>query len=227
MRSRNRQLLPAPTDTYIEVPGRSGTLHFPGGLQDRIIELDCAFMESDLSALRNRAREIAAWLYTQDRAILSFNDESDRYYKAKLSGVVDLEHAAHMGRFYLFFRCDPLAYGSKQAKNFNWFFVDVENPGTFDSLPIFKMMFAESASYLTVIGPDRTSFVKVVHEFETFDILDINLASGLIAINGNRALDKLDWENSRQFSLRPGSNMISVEPLDACIAHVSWIPRYL
>lgn len=225
MRSRNRQLLPAFNDKHIEVPGRQGALLFPGELQDRMIELECAFVEAGLPNIRTRAREIAAWLYTQGREILSFDDESDKYYKAKLDGAIDFEHIARMGQFGLVFRCEPLAYGGEQAETFNDFMAVVNNPGNYPSPPIFQVTFTSAANSFEVIGSD-TSTVTVTHDFEAGDVLDMNFASGLIDINGTRALDKLDWQNSRFFSLRPGGNTLMCSPSDVNV-RVSWIPRYL
>lgn len=229
MRSKNRQLLPEPNDRYVQVPGRQGSVHFPREFTDRHIDIDCAFVEKSLPDLRARAREIAAWLHTTDRAILSFDDETDKYYRGKLLLSVDFTHLATMGELSLTFLCDPLAYGGEITKDFDWFVTTVENPGTYESPPIFKMTFTAADINIRVIGPDL-SMLKVVHNFRVGDILEINAATGAVLINGTRAMDKLDWQNSRFFSLKPGPNNISVASTvstDSCTTKVSWIPRYL
>lgn len=226
MRSRNRQLLPAFNDKHIEVPGRQGALLFPGELQDRMIELECAFVEAGLPNIRTRAREIAAWLYTQGREILSFDDESDKYYKAKLDGAIDFEHIARMGQFGLVFRCEPLAYGGKQNADFVADAVVVDNQGTFESQPVFTVAFTGTAAEWKVTGPGG-AYIRVVYGFKSGDTLEVNVATGAILINDTRAMDKLDWQNSKFFNLRVGESALTVSPTDICTTRVSWIPRYL
>ena len=57
MRSRNRQLLPEPNDSYVQVPGRQGSVLFPRELADRKIEIDCAFVEKSLPDLGPGTRD--------------------------------------------------------------------------------------------------------------------------------------------------------------------------
>lgn len=226
MRSRNRQLLPAFNDKHIEVPGRQGALLFPGELQDRMIELECAFVEAGLPNIRTRAREIAAWLYTQGREILSFDDESDKYYKAKLDGAIDFEHIARMGQFGLVFRCEPLAYGGKQNADFVADAVVVDNQGTFEALPVFDATFISAAAEWKVTGPGG-NYIRVVHGFQAGDTLEVNTGTGAVIINDQRAMEKLDWQNSQFFNLRVGENPLAVTPVGVCDTRMSWIPRYL
>lgn len=226
MRSKNRQLLPASNDSYVQVPGRRGAIHFPRELADRYIEIDCAFVEQSLSDLRSKARKIAAWLHTQDRTILSFDDEPDKYYRGKLLTAVDFEHLATIGEFNLTFLCEPLAYGGEVTVGFVNDAVTVNNQGTFESWPVFKATFTGAAAEWKVTGPGD-SYIRVVNTFQTGDVLEVNSATGAILINGNRAMDKLDWQNSRFFSLQVGEAALSVLPAGVSTTRVSWIPKYL
>ena len=226
MRSKNRQLLPASNDSYVQVPGRQGSVLFPRELQDRYIDLDCAFIEKNFPDIRIRAREIAAWLYTEGREILSFNDEPDRYYRGKITSQVDFEHMATMGQFSLTFRCEPLAYGGEEIVDFVDDVAIVYNQGTYESLPVFKATFTHSATEWKVTGPGG-SYIRVVHGFKNGDTLEIDCLTGAILLNATRALDKLDWQNSRFFSLRVGENNLGIEPTEKCTAQISWIPRCL
>lgn len=225
MRSKNRQLLPGPNDRYVQVPGRQGSIHFPRELNDRHIDLDCAFVEKNLPNLRTRAREIAAWLYTQGREILSFDDEPDRYYRGKLLLSVDFSHLATMGEFSLTFICEPLAYGELVSTNFANDAATVTNAGTRPTPAIIEATFTDTATELKVtLG---TEYVRVVHDFEVNDTLKIDTGTGAILINGQRAMDKLGWQNSRFFSLAVGQNALSITPTGKCTATVKHIPRWL
>lgn len=226
MRSRNRQLLPEPNDKYMQVPGRQGSILFPGGLADRRIEIDCAFRGNKLPDLRIRAREIAAWLYTENREILSFDDEPEKYYRGKLAQAIDFEHLAVMGQFSLIFECEPLAYGAEVLASFINDTATVNNQGTFESYPVFTVTFTAAASEWKVTGPED-NYIRVVNNFKAGDTLEVNTATGAILINSIRALDKLDWQNSRFFNLRVGESVLTVTPGGVGTAKVSWIPRYL
>jgi predicted phage tail component-like protein len=226
MRSKNRQLLPEPNDRYVQVPGRQGSILFPRELADRKIEIDCAFVEKSLPDLRTRAREIAAWLHTTDRAILSFDDEPDKYYRGKLLTAVDFEHLAALGEFSLVFTCEPLAYGAEQTADFINDAVTANNQSTFESQPVFKVTFTGTAAEWGVNGPGD-AYIRVVHDFQIDDTLEVNTTTGAILINGTRATDKLDWQNSRFFNLRVGENTLTITPAGVCTARVSWVPRYL
>ena len=226
MRSKNRQLLPEPNDSYVQVPGRQGSILFPRELADRKIEIDCAFVEKSLLDLRTKVREIAAWLYTENREILSFDDESEKYYRGKLAQAIDFEHLAVMGQFSLIFVCEPLAYGAEQHADFVADFVVVNNQGTFESQPVFTVAFTGTAAEWKVTGPGG-AYIRVVYGFKSGDTLEVNVATGAILINDTRAMDKLDWQNSKFFNLRVGESALTVSPTDICTTRVSWIPRYL
>lgn len=151
VKNKNRQMLPPVKENYIEIPDRHGSLYFPSVLQDRVIEIECAFMGNSLQNVRGKAREIIAWLYTADRVILFFDDETDKYYLGKLDGAIDPEQLFILSTFPLRFRCDPFAYstvettwtGSIASGNF----INLTNPGTFSTPAWFKVTAGVSGAY--------------------------------------------------------------------------------
>lgn len=113
VKSKSRPILPTFQQKYVQVAGRDGSYDFSGNeLDDRIIEITCAFIENSVGDLRYKARLLAKWLFgtgnSKDRLI--FSDEPDLYYNAKLNNKIDLEQTATMGEFNLIFRCEPFAY---------------------------------------------------------------------------------------------------------------------
>jgi predicted phage tail component-like protein len=225
MRSKNRQLLPETNDSYVQVPGRQGSILFPRELADRRIELDCAFVEPSLADIRTKAREIAAWLNVTDRANLSFDDETGKTYKAKLASAVDFDHIGRMGEFSLSFACEPLAYGSEVTTNFANDSATVANAGTYSAPAIIEATFTDTATEFKVtLG---TKYVRVVHDFVLNDTLKIDTGTGAVLINGTRAMDKLDWQNSVFFELAVGNNTLSITPTGRCTAIVKHTPRWL
>ena len=225
MRSKNRQLLPEPNDRYVQVPGRQGAIHFPRELADRHIDLDCAFVGSSLADIRTKARDIAAWLRTTNRAELSFDDEQGKNYKGKLSAAVDFDHIGKMGQFSLSFVCEPFAYGTEATTNFANDSATVNNAGTCPTPAIIEATFTGDASEFK--GTLGTQYVRVVHGFVLNDTLKIDTGTGAVLINGTRAMDKLDWQNSIFFDLPVGASTLSITPTDKCTATVKHTPRWL
>ena len=151
MKNKNRQMLPPAKENYIEIPDRHGSLYFPGVLQDRVIEIECAFMGNSLQNVRGKAREVGAWLYTSDRVIFSFDDETDKYYLGKLDSTIDPDQLFILNTFSLRFRCDPFAYSVTET---TWTggiasgnSVNLTNPGTFSTPVWFKVTSGVSGAY--------------------------------------------------------------------------------
>ena len=226
MRSKKRPILPESNDTYVQIPGRRGSILYPQGLHDRYIELDCAYVGEDLPDMRVKAREIAAWLYTQDREILSFDDEPDIYYRGKRAGEVDLDHISKMAQFTLVFRCEPFVYGGEENQTFVGDSAAVDNQGTLETFPRFMATFINTVGEWKVANQDG-DYIKIVHDFEIGDTLEVNCQTGAILINDTRAMDKLDWQNSRFFALREGEDTLSITPTIRCNTTVYWTPSYL
>jgi len=163
MRSKNRQLLPQTADNLEEIPGRDGSILFPGSLQDRLIEVDCSFVETSIPNLRKRARQMAAWLYTSTWADLIFDDEPDLKYSARVANQLDLVSTVSLGTFTLQFRCLPLALSVEQ---FGFFEVigsgtfSIQNNGTRETLPVITI----SAIDLGDSGMDRSVDVTGVFD---------------------------------------------------------------
>lgn len=120
VKSKSRPILPDIRQEYVEVAKRDGSYDFSGGeLEDRLIEIDCAFIETSTGNLRYKARQLAQWLYgtKNDKGRLIFTDEPDLFYNAKLNNKIDIEQTITMGEFTLSFRCDPYAFSIEEAKD--------------------------------------------------------------------------------------------------------------
>jgi predicted phage tail component-like protein len=227
IRATNRvtRVLPEVNDSYIQIPGRHGSFLFSGELADRLIEVECVISKATLANLSAEIRNIAAWLYTTDRESLSFDDEPTLYYLAKTEGQIDLEQIASVGRFTITFRCEPLAYGPEQQADFVSDQATINNPGTFEALPVFEAIFtAVAAEWKITLG---AKYVRVLHDFQIGDTLEVNCATGAVLVNGVRAMDKLDWQNSEFFTLPPGENTLTITPAGVCTATTTFKPRWL
>jgi predicted phage tail component-like protein len=110
MLSKNRALLPSMRKREIVIPGRHGTYDFSDNTYDnRLIEVEINYLGSDFNDMRLTARDIAAWLSQQDYCKLQFDDESDKYYLAKIYDAIGLENIQINGKATLVFECQPHA----------------------------------------------------------------------------------------------------------------------
>lgn len=117
MKSLNRPIFPTLQDNHIEIPQRAGSHLFAGKPDDKIIELELGFVESNTRELRLRLREIANWLHSIQMERLYFDDEPDKYYLAKVSNQIDFGQAiTRLGVFTVFFRCFPYALGEDKVQ---------------------------------------------------------------------------------------------------------------
>lgn len=222
----HNQVLPGSNHKLINIPGKVGSYLQPREPKDRRIIIDCTVPESSLEALNNLLIDIAAWLYKDDWQVLTVPTTLNKYYLAVVIEPIDLEQVIATGKFSVIFEAHPHAFGSEVITNFANDTVTVNNIGTCEVAPIFETTFTAAASEWKVIGPD-SNYIRVVHDFQFDDTLEVNAATGAVLINGTRAMEKLDWANSRYFPLRVGESKLDITPTEVCTTRVSWIPRYL
>ena len=220
-----RPLLPNVNDNYIDIPGRAGSILYPGKPADRLIPVEFGFMPATKALFRAKVWEISDWLYTEERKALVIDDEPDKHYIGKIEGEIDLEQAFVLGKFTAVFRCEPFAYGSEVTASFAADAISIDYPGTYAAAPIFAADFTTASDIWRVAkGID---YVRVNHGFRPGDKLLVNLQSGLISINGIRAMNKLDWQNSHFFSLLPGANYLNITPAGVCTTTIKYTPAWL
>lgn len=134
-KSVKRPLLPALKVKRIELPGASGSYDFNDDEYSlRQVTMRIAYIGTSYEELRSRARSIAAWLSYNGFARLIINDETDKYYLAKITSDIDLESLFESGSADISFDCQPFAYSiTEQVLTFDatgatdYVFV---NPGT-------------------------------------------------------------------------------------------------
>ncbi len=221
----NRPLLPGNNDNYIDIPGRAGSILYPGKPKDRPTPVEFGFMPGSRELFRSKVWEISSWLNTEERKILIIDDEPGKYYIGKVENQVDLEQAFLLGKFSLTFRCEPFAYGAEVASNFAEDAISIDYPGTYATAPIFEAEFTAATD--TWRATKGTDYIRIDHDFQVGDRLLVNLQSGLIAINGSRAMNKLDWQNSHFFNLLSGTNYLSITPTGVCSTTIKYTPVWL
>lgn len=219
-----RPLSPGLSDSYMEIPGRAGSVLVPGKPKDRYITVEFGFVAGSKALFRSQIWNISAWLNTDERKPLVFDDEPDKTYLAKVEGQIPLEQLFILGKFSVIFRCDPFAYGQEVTSNFIADSVKITNAGTESSPVKINATFTSGANEFKVtLGSD---YVRVVNDFVVTNTLEIDTETGIVLINGARAMDKLDWQNSKFFKLATGENNLAITPTSVCTATAKHKPRW-
>jgi predicted phage tail component-like protein len=225
MLSVDRTVLPAPNDVYLQVPNRDGSYLFNRGLLDRTIKVDCSIFATSMTQLRLLVRDISAWLFTQQRAQLIFDDEPDKYYMAKYEGAIGLNQITTDGEFSLIFRCEPHAYSlTPKTQNFVSDAISITNAGTAPTFPKFTVTFTAPATEFKLWFGNY--YVRVVRNFVIGDVLVIDNSISKITVNGLNAMASLDL-NSRFFSVGSGSNTLNVTPTAVANTTITMKERWL
>jgi len=228
MKSKTRQILPANNDVYVNLPGRDGSYLFPGGRGDIQDVLRCAHIETSLEALQAKKYQLAAWLHTTDRVIISYDDTPDKYLMGKAVGPINPDRFVTAQEFDLTLRCEPDTYGPEQSQVFVTDSAAIVNAGTNLTPPRFMVTFTAVASeWKVTLGSGK--YIRVVHDFVANDTLEINCLTGAVLHNGVRAMNLFDWQNSRMddYKLALGSNNLAITPVGKCNTTIYWTPRYL
>lgn len=224
-KSKNRQVLPAANDVYLQIPSRDGSYLIAGELSDRIIELECGLDGVTLEDLRIKMRAIAAWLNTGARVQLIFDDEPDKYYLAKLNGSIDLSQKFVLGEFSLSFKCEPYAYAlTPKIQTVIDGAITVTNAGTTPAYPKYTVIFTAAATeYKLTLG---SNYVHVIRNFAIGDSLVIDCALNKITVNNGNTMANLDL-GSRFFALPVGGSTVVRLPVGGAQVTVNYKERWL
>ena len=110
VKSVDRPILPTLNKKEITIPGRHGTWDFEGNTyENRIISVEFKYQGTTFNNLRLKAREIAQWLSQTTYKELTFSDEPDKYYLAKIYDSIGLQNVLRTGQGNIKFECKPFA----------------------------------------------------------------------------------------------------------------------
>lgn len=215
--SVRRPLLPAVKQQRVELSNSSGVYDFNNseyGL--RQVAMKVMYIGKDYYELRSRARQIAAWLGTDDWTRLIIHDEPDLYYSAKITSESELQSMWEAGVAEVVFDCQPFAYSlveeSKKFKPSNGTVYNFTNPGTrainYKSPPgsKFNVVVTGSWNTLTLKMNDKTLTYKTSGSGTL--VLD-SLAMDVL-LNGANRFDSIDGDIDEFFQINPGDNTLTV-----------------
>lgn len=226
-------ILPPLEQKLVTVPGRAGSYRTGQTFKNREIPVSFVYRATSLAGLRQKARDIAAWLtpWEKEPGDLIFDDEPGKEYHAFVDGNLDPAEIWLVGRVSVKFVCpDPFAYATNQSIITIEATADaagtltVVNNGTWTTFPSFDVRFDAAASEWRVDGPG--GFVRVVWNFLAGDRLFVDLADGSVTINGTRRVGALDM-GSTLFALDRGNNPMTFIPWPGFTGWIRWTERWL
>ncbi|MDK2801076.1 MAG: hypothetical protein PWQ70_2695 [Clostridiales bacterium] len=230
IQTRNIPLLPSQRVSEETVIGRDGSYKFEEGYNDKIIEIDCSFLESDFNKRRQKLREIAGWL--SQKGELIFDNEADKAYIGKIYNQIDLEMYSTFDQFTLIFVCEPFAYSRWDNSELLQYYtkgfeidgqyigymqttfnnitsnitVTLANLGNYYALPTIEI---DGTADSVVIGTDENSF-NIVNITEKTYVDCKNMIVYTLDEFGKKQNKLQDFEGNF-IKLKSGLNEISVE----------------
>ncbi len=209
----------------LDAPGRAIQHLFPQKPAGRRIVIECIIEKSSLTDLSSKALDIAAWLAQDDWKKLELHTVPGKHFMAVLVEPVDTRQILLSKQFTITFEAHPFVYGDIVTTAFVDDTAVVINEGAYPSPVIIEATFvAPSADIKVAWG---TKLIRITNNFIVNDVLKIDTNTGAVLINGQRAMDKLDWQNSIFFELAKGDNTLNITPTGKCTATVKHTPRWL
>jgi predicted phage tail component-like protein len=162
LRGSNRPAWAPIERQYIEILSRAGAYPLGKKTRPRPLPVPVLIKAKDIADLQKLKEDLAAWLITDEPKELIFDDEPDRVYYAEVDGEFNPEEIIKYGQGVINFICpDPYKYGVEHTyiiPNGTDIF-DIENPGTADAEPRFKITLNEDVTFLSIVRDD--SFMMV------------------------------------------------------------------
>lgn len=181
---------------------------------DYTIKVSFTLKDKNPTGLRNKIRDIADKLDTDEPARLVFHDEPDKYQMAILSDTSDLEQLGKYGVCTISFYCpDPYAYAiSDDIIEFTENTKEFTRKGTAHSYPTIEITGTNNGGSITIQSDhQRMTFNGILNEGEILVIDSELLTAKIVGSNGTRSaimnLDNLDF-----IVLYKGTNVVSVTP---------------
>lgn len=221
--SVGRDILPPLQARLVEIPNGVGSYDFGTYLEKRTISVNISIQSEGINKVAAKLRSVAQWLYTEGLVDLSFDDEPEKTYKARLDGNSDVEEVVQLGRGTLTFLCpNPLAFGETKNQTETTF----TNSGTFRTYIKVEAAVGGYTNYLKVTLVETGEFVNFVGGFNENDEIVIDFEKQYATLNGVSMMDRLDLQ-SDFFSIPQGTSNISLNAQSTITASYSYQEKFL
>lgn len=181
---------------------------------DYTIKVTFTLKDNNPNELRNKIRDIADKLDTDEPAKLVFHDEPDKYQMAILSDTSDLEQLGRYGVCTISFYCpNPYAYAiSDDIIEFTENTKEFTRKGTAHSYPTIEITGTNSEGSITIQSDhQKMTFNGVLNQGETL-IIDSELLTAKIQGASDTRSAIMNLDNLDFVVLHKGTNTISVIP---------------
>lgn len=209
-----RPLLAPVQTSVINIPQRAGGFPAKNYLGTAEINITVSILANNLTELRQKVRDAAAWLFTEEDKQLIFSDEPDKFYHARVSGETDLSELAETGQTTLrFLLTDVFAYSTteRSATFADDGVLEITNNGTAPAYPVFRVELQSDLTNFTIENFTTGQTFEFRKEMIAGQIYIIDMADNTIKgeVTGVSYLQHVeiysDW-----FALAPGFNVIGI-----------------
>lgn len=177
-------ILPGVSQKTVKVNGRAGLLDFGNEIAERVIEVDVTLLASSRLEMRQRSKQVAEWLYSEEEEILIHPEDTSKYVLAKVTGGVSLQEVLNVGQGTITFVCtDPYIYDTVTKVETLQHGVGnssryIDNTGSVDTYPVYTMVFAQDTNMITMSSrtDDDSEYIRIGNpvQIDTQVVLDTN-----------------------------------------------------
>ena len=196
----NNPLFTAKRTQRVSVMGRDGEYVFESGYNNKILEFRCSLAKGTIIERRQRAREIASWLFSAGDLVLDYeNDKTYKVIKTVSSVALAIEQA--WDEFSIVFETEPFQYGELKTLSFeDPASVVVNNQGTY-----------EAETIISITGTGNVTVSSLDYSFTLTEMTEkLNIDSKKMLVYTDANEKGISKHSGNFIKLKPGNNTITV-----------------
>ena len=235
-----KPIMPPQKETTVSIPGQSGIVQFSKKFVNNKIVVKCLMVGTSYADLVTKLQALSAYLYSDDDKVLSFDDESGKYYNAQHVDTVIGKRAYMYAYIDLVFNCnDPFLYDTSTTSDDQTITVNptskvLANAGQYYAFPVVTITFVQVQTHIYISNTSiTTNRFDISKAFDIADVLVVDCKNKTITLNGTYSpagfgdggSEYADW-----LMLAAGNNTIVTGTDDATISvtvNISYEKVYL
>jgi predicted phage tail component-like protein len=208
----HHSILPPIEARTLDLPLVHGGIDYGRRYGMREIEVQVSIKSNSYTNLRTKIRQIAKWLNSENLERLSFSDEPDKYYMARVVDSTVLDDLYLYEETTLKFLCpSPFAFSLTEATGSLTKGGTLQHTmlGTIDTYPVFTITFTAATSSYTISSTVGTQsyLIELKDNFIIGDVVKVDCGTGKITVNGSTRQNILTLD-SDLIVLKEGVNYI-------------------
>jgi len=201
-----RNILPGTEEYTKKIEGMDGVYDLGFDRPPLVIPVSFLVGGDTLEQVRTYAREIASWLEQRKVKELTFSDEPDIRYLARITGAVPQKQIIHTGECKVNFFVPSSYAESKVIRTVTGVF---QNEGTADAPCVVSGQVNANISELRFNNQATGEYILIDKGLTAGDVFSIDTAKHLVLINGVDSREFVTY-NSDYFVLPEGQNEVTV-----------------